>query len=34
MTCYSVQQRDGICVKNYAFLSFAENIGKKNMVKI
>ena len=29
MTCYSVQPRDQIFLKDYGFLSFAENMGKK-----
>ena len=28
MTCYSVQPRDLILVKDYGFLSFAENVGR------
>ena len=34
--CYSVQHRDKIFVKSYAFLSFAKNMGKnigKNVSK-
>ena len=26
---YSIEPRDGICVKGYGFLSFAKNMGKK-----
>ena len=33
MTCYSVQPRDQMFVKDYNFLSFAKNIGK-NISKI
>ena len=29
MTCYSVQPRDQIFLKDYGFLSFAKNMGKK-----
>ena len=29
MTCYSVQPRDQIFLKDYGFLSFAKNTGKK-----
>ena len=28
MTCYLVDQRDGIFVRGYEFLSFAKNMGK------
>ena len=29
MTHYSIQPRDRIFVKDYGFLSFAENVGRK-----
>ena len=29
MTCYSVEPRDQIFLKDYGFLSFAKNMGKK-----
>ena len=29
MTCYSVQPRDQIFLKDYGFLSFAKNMGKE-----
>ena len=34
MTQYSVETKDGIFVKDYEFLSFARNMGKKFLTEL